>query len=135
MYLIACTPEAKDLNEGCAAMPSNSVKISSQKTFETLKFENFTFLIQLFEMVWATIHKICRKSSAGCLPMIAYFDMVPNYIHFSFLLGALFYIQWLSYKTVATKQFQPKCDSSVKTNREQIKNHKLSSLFAILHIW
>ena len=39
-------------------------------------------------MVWATIHKICdkicRKSSAGCLPMIADVDLVPNYFHFSF---------------------------------------------------
>ena len=53
--------------------------------------ENFTFLIHLFEMVWATIHKICRNSSAGCLPMIAHVDMVPNYFHFSFFLGAVFY--------------------------------------------
>ena len=44
--------------------------------------ENFTFLIQFFEMVWATIHKLFRKSSAGCLPMIAHDAMVPNYFHF-----------------------------------------------------
>ena len=43
------------------------------------------------------MHKICRKSSAGCLPMIAYVDMVPNYFHFSFFLvpGAVFYMKRL----------------------------------------
>ena len=30
-------PETTDLNQGCAVMRSNSVKICSQKTFETLK--------------------------------------------------------------------------------------------------
>ena len=53
-------------------MRSNLVKISSQKTMPDIwDIENFTLLIQLFEMVWATIHKLCRKSSAGCLPMVA----------------------------------------------------------------
>ena len=28
--------------------------------------------------------KICRKTSACCLPMIAHVDRVPNYFHFSF---------------------------------------------------
>ena len=37
VYSISCTPEAADLNYGCAAMRSNLVKISSKKTFETLK--------------------------------------------------------------------------------------------------
>ena len=37
VYSISCTPEVKDLNERCAAMQSYLVKISSQKTFETLK--------------------------------------------------------------------------------------------------
>ena len=37
VYSISCTPEATDLNRGCAAMQSSLVKISSQKTFETLK--------------------------------------------------------------------------------------------------
>ena len=35
-------------------------------------------------MVWATIHKLCRKCRAGCLPMIAHAAMVPNYFYCSF---------------------------------------------------
>ena len=46
-------------------------------------------------MVLASIHEMCRKSSAGCLPMITHVDMVPNYFHFSFFLGTVFYMQWL----------------------------------------
>ena len=67
-------------------MQSNLVKISSQKTFETLKISQFHFPNSTFWKVWATstIHKTCRKSSAGCLPMIAHVDMVPKYFHFSF---------------------------------------------------
>ena len=37
VYSISCTPEATDLNEDFAAMQSNLVKISPQKTFETSK--------------------------------------------------------------------------------------------------
>ena len=46
-------------------------------------------------MVLASIHEMCRKSSAGCLLMIAHVDMVPNYFHFSFFLCSVFYMQWL----------------------------------------
>ena len=67
IYSISCSRETTDVNFGCAVMQSNSVKISSQKTIETLKF--FTFIIQLFEIEWTTIHELCRKSSGGCLPM------------------------------------------------------------------
>ena len=35
-------------------------------------------------MVWATIHQLCRKSSGGCLPMIAHVDIVPIKFHFYF---------------------------------------------------
>ena len=37
VYSIFYTPEATNLKLGCGAMLSNLVKISSQKTFETLK--------------------------------------------------------------------------------------------------
>ena len=77
------TPETTDLNY---AMQSKSVKISSQRTFERLKVSLSWFN---FEMVWATLHKLCRKSShssGNCLPMIAHvdIDMVPVIFQFSF---------------------------------------------------
>ena len=68
-------------------MRSNLVKISSQKTFENWQVENFTFIIQLFEMVWATIHKLYQKSSAGHYWLLANVRVCwhgSNYFHFSF---------------------------------------------------
>ena len=37
-------------------------------------WQNFTFIIHLFKMVWAKIHVLCRKSSGDCLPMIMHFN-------------------------------------------------------------
>ena len=42
---------------------------------DILDFENFTCIFHLFELEWATMHKLCWKSGGGCLPVIAHVDM------------------------------------------------------------
>ena len=68
-------------------MESYLVKISSHwqnfRKRHLCEIENCTFMIQLFEMVWATIHvKSTAVVASTCLPMIAHVDMVPIIFHF-----------------------------------------------------
>ena len=89
---ISCSDETTDLNLGCAAMQSNSVKISSQKAFEMRSnsvkissqktFEKLKisfFIIQLFTMVCDNyviqykiilkVHWLLLTNDCPCLPM------------------------------------------------------------------
>ena len=68
VYSISCTPEATDLNQGCAAMRSNLVKISSQTRSEKLKISlsKFNFLkwyvLQYINYVKSPVVVACQLS-------------------------------------------------------------------------
>ena len=50
-----------------------------------------TTVVCAVDSVFGVVTPACVATSAGCLPMIAHVDTVPNDFHFSFFLGAVFY--------------------------------------------
>ena len=69
IYSISCSHQSTDWIGLCGKAIEFGKKFFSED-LQVWDIENFTFIIQLFEEVWAAIHKLCRKCSGVCLPMI-----------------------------------------------------------------